>query len=188
MSMGVSSGELLSRAVWVRSVVSIASIAGLVSAAAFGCGGSSSSGGGGGGTSTSDFAGVYMATYSGTYVVTSPAGTPGGNNTSAGTITVTDLANGEIGIGFTIAPNPESGLIDFTLMGNSGTATGPATGGSCFVGQVDGNTQSNCCTSCSITFSGNMLTQPNSGTFTGTTAAGEPYSGTYSGTWIGTKQ
>jgi hypothetical protein len=177
-----------------RCFVSITSIAGLMSGAAFGCGGSSSSGGGGGsgssggGASTSDFAGVYTATYSGTYVVTSPAGTPGGSNTSSGTITVTNLANGQIGIAFTIPPNPESGVIDFALMGNSGTATGPATGGSCFAGDVDGNTQSNCCTSCSIVFSGDTLTQPNSGTFTGTTAAGDPYSGTYSGTWTGTKQ
>jgi hypothetical protein len=98
------------------------------------------------------------------------------------------LGNGEVGASFQLPPNPPSGAIAFALMGNSGMAVGAATGGKCFVGQVNGNTQSNCCTSCSITFSGNTFVQPNAGTFTGTTAAGAAYSGTYSGTWSGTKQ
>jgi hypothetical protein len=42
---------------------------------------------------------------------------------------------------------------------------------------------------CSITFMGtNSFTQPNAGTFTGTTSTGVAYAGTYSGTWTGTKQ
>jgi hypothetical protein len=139
--------------------------------------------------STSDFAGTYNATYSGTYVVNSPAGTPGGSSTSSGTITVTNLPNGQIGITFTIPPNPASGVIDFDLSGSSGMAVGPATGGQCFAGDVNGNTQTNCCSQCSITFSGNgTFTQPNAGTFTGVTPDGATYAGTYSGTWVGTKQ
>jgi hypothetical protein len=158
----------------------------VLASAALSCGSSSSSGGGS--PSTADFAGVYTAMYSGTYEITSPAGLGGGPNSSSGTITVTDLSNGQVGLSFQIPPNPASGAIDFTLTGDTGTAGGAATGGMCFVGQVDGNTQANCCTSCSVTFNGNMFTQPNSGTFTGTTAAGVAYSGTYSGTWVGTKQ
>ncbi len=154
-----------------------------VASAALSCGSSSS-----GTTSASDFAGVYAATYSGTYTVTSPAGVPAGSNTATGTITITSLPNGEVGASFQVPPNPASGALAFALTGNSGMAVGAATGGTCFVGQVNGDTQSNCCTSCSITFSGNTFLQPNAGTFTGTTATGSPYNGTYSGTWSGTKQ
>jgi hypothetical protein len=155
---------------------------------ASGCGSSSSGAPNPGGPAAVDFAGVYTATYSGTYEITSPAGLPGGSNTANGTITVTDLSTGQVGISFQIPPNPASGAIDFALTGDTGMALGAATGGMCFVGQVAGNTQSNCCTTCSITFSGDTFTQPNAGTFSGTTAAGVPYSGTYSGTWTGTKQ
>jgi hypothetical protein len=158
-----------------------------VAALAVGCGSSSS--GPPLPASATNFAGVYAATYSGTYAVTSPAGTPGGSNTASGTITITDLSDGDLGISFELAGNPPSGAIDFALMGNTGMAVGAATGGLCFTGQVDGNTQSNCCTACSITFTGsNMFTQPNAGTFTGTTSTGAPYAGTYDGTWTGTKQ
>lgn len=147
------------------------------------CGSSASSG------TQSDFAGTYGATYSGTYVVDSPAGTPGGSDTLTGTIVVTDLANGQVGLSFQIDPNPPSGVIDFALSGDTGMAVGAATGGQCFVGQVNGNSQTSCCTQCSITFSGNgTFNQPNAGTFTGVTSAGVAYSGTYSGTWVGTKQ
>lgn len=153
-----------------------------VASAALSCGSSSS------GTGGSDLAGTYTATYSGTYVVTSPAGVPGGSNTANGVITITDLPGGQVGASFQLPPNPASGAIVFQLTGLSGKAIGAATGGMCFEGQVNGNTQSNCCTSCSIMFSGSTFVQPNSGTFTGTTSAGAAYSGTYSGTWTGTKQ
>ncbi len=148
-----------------------------------GCGSSSTAS-----TSSGGHAGTYSATYSGTYTITSPSGLPAGSNTAAGTIVITDLAGGGVAATFQIPPNPPSGQIDFALAGETGNATSPATGGMCFVGQINGNTQSNCCTSCSITFNGNTFTQPNSGTFTGTTAAGVAYSGTYSGTWLGTKE
>jgi hypothetical protein len=151
-----------------------------VASLAVGCGSSSSK-------TASSFAGIYTATYSGTYTVTSPASVPAGSNTATATITITDLPNGEVGASFQLPPNPASGAIAFALMGNSGMATGPATGGMCFVGLIDGNTQTNCCTSCSIAFSGTTLVQPNAGTFTRTTAAGM-YTGTYNGLWSGTKQ
>jgi hypothetical protein len=153
-----------------------------VASGALGCGSSGS------GTDVANFAGVYTATYSGTYNVEMPSVVMG-MNTSTATITVTDLADGQIGLTFQVPPNPQSGVIKFALTGTTGKAVGPATGGECFMGQVNGNTQSNCCTDCSITFMGNnMFTQPNAGTFTGTTSAGQAYSGTYSGTWTGTKK
>jgi hypothetical protein len=147
-----------------------------------GCGSSS--------TTTTDYAGVYAAMYSGTYAVT---GGPSGTNTSSATITISDLTGGEVRATFQLPPNPPSGVIDFALMGSMGTAVGSAaagsaTGGKCFSGIVNGNMQTNCCTACSITFTGKTFTQPNQGTFTGTTAAGVAYSGTYSGVWSGTKE
>jgi hypothetical protein len=150
---------------------------------AAGCGSS------GGTSSGSGFAGTYSATYSGTYVVSSPADVPNGDATSMATITITQLSDTEVRASWQVPPNPASGTIDFALRGSIGTATGKQTGGSCFTGTIsNGNTQTNCCTSCSITFSGDGFVQPNSGTFTGVTTAGVNYSGTYSGTWIGTKQ
>jgi hypothetical protein len=157
--------------------VGLACIASLLS-----CGSSGSS------SSSTDHAGVYSATYSGTYSVTSPAGTPGGSNTASGTITISDLTGGAVAATFQIPPNPVSGAIDFAPSGSTWIATAPATGGMCFVGQVGTDTQTNCCTQCSISFAGDTFTQPNAGTFTGTTAQGVTYSGTYSGTWVGTRQ
>jgi hypothetical protein len=180
-----------------------------VAATIMSCGGSTSTGAGSGadgggsldsGTNTNpsdaastaeallSFAGVYSATYSGTYVVTSPAGIPGGSNTGTATITITNLPGGDIGVAFQLPPNPESGALDFLLSGNSGMATGPATGGECFMGSVNGGEQTNCCTACTIMFSGDTFTQPNAGTFSGTDAEGVAYSGTYTGVWSGTKQ
>jgi hypothetical protein len=142
------------------------------------------------GTSTAgSFAGVYSATYSGTYVVSSPAGQPNGDATSAATITIKELSDTEVRASWQVPPNPTSGTIDFALKGSKGTATGKQTGGTCFTGTIgNGNTQTNCCTKCTITFSEDGFVQPNAGTFTGVTPAGDAYSGTYSGTWIGTKQ
>jgi hypothetical protein len=139
-------------------------------------------------SSSTDHAGVYSATYSGTYTVTSPPGTPNVPNTASGTITISDIAGGGVAATFQIPPNPVSGAIDFAPSGDAWLATAPATGGMCFVGVVDGNTQTNCCTQCSLSFAGNTFTQPNAGTFSGTTAQGVAYSGTYSGTWVGTKE
>jgi hypothetical protein len=158
-------------------------IAGVLSAAGAACGSSNTTAPAAGG-----HAGTYAATYSGTYAITSPPGLPGGSNTASGTIVITDLPGGGVAATFQIPPNPASGEIDFALSGETGNATSPATGGMCFVGQVNGNTQSNCCTACSIAFDGNMFTQPNAGTFTGTTPSGSAYSGTYTGTWVGTKE
>jgi hypothetical protein len=130
-------------------------------------------------------AGVYSATYTGSYTATSQSGTVNGTNTATATITVTDLGDGQIQAVWEVAPNPPSGSIDFAMSGEDGMAIGSPTGGSCFKGVVDnGNTQTNCCTACSIAFSGNTFTQPNTGTMTGVTPAGESYSGTYSGQWV----
>jgi hypothetical protein len=154
---------------------------------ALSCGGSSGSSGGA--TSAASYAGVYNATYSGTYVVTSPANQPGGSNTDMATITITELSSGQLQAVWQIAPNPPSGTVDFALNGNTGTAVGAETGGMCFTGKLgNGDTQTNCCTACSITFMGTTFVQPNAGNFTGTTAAGTAYAGTYSGQWTGTKQ
>jgi hypothetical protein len=150
---------------------------------AVGCGGSAASS-----STPGDFAGLYDATYSGTYVVTSPPGQPGGSSTDTATIAVSDLSKDQIRATFQLPPNPPSGVIDFALMGDMGAFVGSATDGMCFSGIVNGNTQINCCTQCSISFAGNTFVQPNQGTFTGTTAAGVPYSGTYSGMWTGTKR
>jgi hypothetical protein len=159
-----------------------------------GCGGASGQGGdapSAGGSSAAassaegSMAGVYSATYTGSYTATSASGTASGTSTATATITVTDLGGGEIQTAWQVAPNPPSGVIDFAMSGEDGTATGVPTGGSCFKGLLDnGNTQTNCCTSGSIAFSGSTFTQPNSGTMSGVTAEGESYTGTYAGAWV----
>ncbi len=157
-------------------------VAGGVALTAAACG---SSGGGG------SYAGVYSATYSGTYTVSSPAGMPGGSNTDTATITITQLSPTEVEAVWQLPGDPKSGSIDFALSSTGlGNAVGIPKGGSCFKGVIEssGNTQTNCCTTCSIMFAGDTFTQPNAGTFTGVTPAGADYSGTYSGTWIGTKE
>jgi hypothetical protein len=155
----------------------------LAMVAAVSCGGGSGSTG-----ASATYAGTYSATYAGTYAVTSPPGQPGGTSTDTGTITITALSADTVQAAWQIPPNPPSGIADFTLSGNHGTAD--ATGGMCFVGKLaNGDTQTNCCTACTITFTtSTTFVQPNSGTFTGTTAAGVAYAGTYSGQWNGTKQ
>ena len=145
------------------------------------------------------FAGTYTASFTGTYQNTSP-NTESGMSTSSGTITVTALSAQEVELSWQVAPNPPSGDALFLLSGSSGTladagsnapvedAGGVAVNGSCFTGLVNGNTQTSCCTVCSVSFSGDTLTQPNSGYYVGTTAAGVAYRGTYVGQWTGTRQ
>jgi hypothetical protein len=152
-------------------------------------------GSGGGASASNDgsdggYAGVYTATYSGTYVLSSPSSMPDGTSSpQTATITITQLSSTEIRAVWQIAPNPKSGAIDFALSGSAGKAVGTPTGGSCFEGVLDGgNTQTNCCTNCSITFSGDTFVQPNAGTFSGVTPDGVDYNGTYTGEWVGTKQ
>jgi len=113
-------------------------------------------------------------------------------------ITVTDLSATEIELSWQVAPNPPSGNAVFVISGSTGTladagtnaadAGGTAVGGSCFTGLVNGNTQTSCCTTCSISFSGDTFSQPNAGYYTGKTPAGIAYQGTYVGTWTGTRQ
>jgi hypothetical protein len=166
-----------------------------------------SSNGGGGASSSSgssssgspDFAGTYSATFSGTFQNTSP-NTLSGPSSSVATITVTNVSATVIELSWQVAPNPPSGTAFFLMSGSSGTLTdagapavsadagGTAVGGSCFTGLVNGNTQTNCCTDCTVSFSGNTLTQPNAGDYNGTTPQGIAYTGTYTGTWVGTRQ
>ena len=151
-----------------------------------------------GGSSSTPIVGTYAATFTGTYQNTSPNTDTGTTNTTA-TITVTDVSSSEIELSWQIAPNPPSGTAVFLLTGDTGTLAdagatvlsaeaGTIAGGSCFTGVLNGNTQTNCCTSCTVSFSGNTFTQPNSGTYAGKTSAGIPYTGTYAGTWTGTIQ
>ncbi len=155
------------------------------------CGGGSSAAGAGS-VVGSTFAGTYGATFAGTFQNTSP-NTESGSSTSSATITVTALPANDVELSWQVPPNPPSGTAVFQMDGANGSlAAGDASGtgvtGSCFTGLVNGNTQTNCCTVCSIAFSGNTFSQPNAGTYTGTTPAGVNYTGTYSGTWTGTRQ
>jgi hypothetical protein len=157
-----------------------------------GCGSSSSSG-------NTSFAGSYNATFTGNYQNTSP-NTASGPATATATIAVTNVSATEVELSWQVAPNPPSGTVLFLMSGSSGTladagapasvgdAGGTGVGGSCFTGVVNGNTQTNCCTNCTISFSGNTLTQPNSGYYSGTTPQGIAYTGTYTGIWTGTRQ
>jgi hypothetical protein len=143
--------------------------------------------------SNAGLAGVYNATYTGTFQNTSP-NTDSGTATSTATITVTNVTASEIELSWQVPPNPPSGTAVFQMSGSTGTlddtGTGVADAGenACFTGEVSGNTQTNCCTDCTVSFSGNTFSQPNSGHYTGTTAEGVAYAGTYSGTWTGTRQ
>lgn len=153
----------------------------VVLAGVAGCGGSGVHG-------VSGFAGTYAATYSGSWQNSSP-NTLSGMNTASASISVTDTAPNEVTMVWTLPPNPPSGSIIFELNGPVGTVKqGGAIGGNCFTGVIDGNQQTNCCDSCTVTFSGNTFSQPNAGTYTGTTPQGISYAGTYSGVWSGTRQ
>ena len=82
-----------------------------------------------------------------------------------------------------------SGSIVFHYTGSTGTAiAATGVGGNCFSGVLNGNTQTNCCQVCTVTFSGTTFSQPNAGTYSGTTSGGVAYAGTYTGTWSGQRQ
>lgn len=161
--------------------------------------GSSTSGSPNGSTpgTTASYAGTYAATYTGTFQNTSP-NNESGSSTSTGTITVTAVSDTEVALTWQLPPNPPSGTAYIAMSGSEGTlldagtivtsGTGSLSGGSCFQGLVNGNTQTNCGTTASIAFSGNGLTDATLGYYSGTTPAGVFYTGTYSGTWVGTKQ
>jgi hypothetical protein len=173
-------------------------LASLTAVVLVGCG-SNSSNSNDSGSGSSDFAGAYNATFTGTYQNTSP-NNQSGSSTSSATITVTDVSASEVQLSWQVPPNPPSGTVLFLMSGSNGTlvdagaptsagdAGGTAVGGSCFTGIVNGNTQTNCCTNCTVSFSGKTITQPNAGDYSGTTSQGVPYTGTYTGTWTGTRQ
>jgi hypothetical protein len=161
-----------------------------------------SSGNSGPGTAAEDagggFAGTYNATFTGTYQNTSP-NTESGTSSQSATITVKNVTPTEVELSWDVAPSPPSGTAVFVMSGSTGILldagvvanaadAGVDVSGSCFTGTIDGNTQTNCCTACTITFSGNTFTQPNAGNYAGTTPQGVAYRGTYSGTWTGTLQ
>jgi hypothetical protein len=161
---------------------------------------------GGPGTTGEDagpgFAGVYNATFTGTYQNTSPNTSPNtesGTSSDTATITVKNVTPTEIELSWDVAPNPPSGTAVFVMSGSTGVLldagvvanasdAGIDVAGSCRTDVINGNTQTNCCTACSISFSGNTFTQPNAGNYAGTTPQGVAYKGTYTGTWTGTLQ
>jgi hypothetical protein len=144
------------------------------------------------------FTGTYTATFTGTYQNTSP-NTESGTSSESATITVKNVTPTEIELSWDVAPNPPSGTAVFVMSGSTGILldagvvanaadAGVDVSGSCLTGTINGNTQTNCCTACTITFSGNTFTQPNAGNYAGTTPQGVAYRGTYTGTWTGTLQ
>jgi hypothetical protein len=137
---------------------------------------------------TSGFAGVYTATFNGTYANTTP-NTASGPYRDSATITVTDRPNGRIELRWQDGADPPSEAIVFALSGPTGTAVQVAdAAGIRYTSTLDnGNVQINLCEQCSITFSEGNLTQQQSGTYVGTTRLNNTYEGNYSGAWIGTK-
>jgi hypothetical protein len=134
------------------------------------------------------FVGRYQATWSSVATFSSPAGTPPVSGSLSGVITVTALDDADVLMAWQVEGNAPSGTITFAVTGDHAIAVGSATGGSCWVGQLpNGSSQTSCATTASASIEGNTLTQPQTGTFTGTTAQGIAYSGTYGGTWTGTR-
>ncbi len=135
-----------------------------------------------------NYAGTYSATYSGTWQNTSP-NTLSGTYTDTATVTVTDKGNNQLELAWKVGNNPPSGTILFAMSGASGTATGAGVGGSCFSGTLtNGNTQTTCCETCSVTFTDKGFVQTQAGKYTGKTPQSVDYAGTYTGTWTGTRQ
>jgi hypothetical protein len=131
----------------------------------------------------SGYAGYYEASYTGTYDNTMPF-PMAGTNSETGHITVSDEPGNMVKLTWEIGTNPASGIIVFTLTGSSG----PGITGTCATGKLsNGNTQTTCCKTCSVTFNGKMLVQNQQGDYTGVTPQSIAYSGTYSGTWTATK-
>jgi hypothetical protein len=144
------------------------------------------------------YVGTYAATYTGTYQNTSP-NTESGSATATATITVKAVSDSQLELTWQVPPNPPSGTGIFDMTGATGVLpagtapvvdldAGTVVGNTCFVGVINGNAQTNCCTNCTVSFSGNTLTQPNSGVYAGTTTGGITYTGNYTGTWTGTLQ
>ncbi len=166
----------------------------LAAFAAAGCGSSTTTTSG---VTLDSLAGTYAAQYTGTYQNSSPNADMG-TTTSSATITVTKVSANELQLSWQVPPNPPSGTAVFVMSGSSGaladagtpmfTHGGTAVGGTCFMGVINGNQQTNCCTDCTVSFSGNTMTQPNTGVYEGVTPQNVTYQGNYSGTWTGTRQ
>ncbi len=152
---------------------------------------------GAGDSGAASFAGTYSATFTGTYQNTSP-NTASGTVSDTATIVVTNVSASEVELAWQVQGNPPSGTAEFLMSGDNGTlvdagapvasGAGAIVGGSCFVGTVNGNSQKNCCTSCTVSFDGTTMTQPNAGIYAGVNAQGIAYTGTYAGTWTATRQ
>jgi hypothetical protein len=134
----------------------------------------------------SGYAGVYTASYTGTFNNTTPF-PQSGSNTENGLITVSDEPNNQVKLTWQVGTNPASGVIVFNLNGSTGTmVAGTGTTGTCFNGKIsNGNTQTSCCKTCTVSFNGKMLIQTQQGDYTGVTPQNIAYSGNYSGTWTG---
>jgi hypothetical protein len=135
----------------------------------------------------SGFAGVYAATFSGTFTNTDPAA-PSERYTDTATVTVTDKPERQVELRWQVGSNSPSGTLVFALTGSTGTVVQNTDASSnCFMGTLtNGNVQINCCEQCSITFSGKTFTQQQSGFYSGTTPQNVYYVGNYTGTWTST--
>lgn len=155
------------------------------------CGGAgdpSSSAAPDGSPATADFIGQYQSTWSATAYVTSPAGVPPQPYTDTAMITVTATDDADISMAWQVGSNAPSGTITFAVQGDSATATGIGTGGTCWTGVLtNGNQQTTCATTATAEIVGDQLSQRQTGTITGTTPDGVAYTGTYEGIWTGTR-
>jgi hypothetical protein len=157
--------------------------AGLLVASAIGCGANAGAGGASPGAPADIFAGHYQATWSGVWTTDGEAPV---NATGAATMTVSAEDDQDILMTWQIADAPPSGSITFVVSGSVATATGIATGGSCYAGALSNGDQATvCATTAAANIDGDTLTQTQTGTFTGVNAQGAPVTGTYSGMWTG---
>ena len=133
-------------------------------------------------------AGQFRATWSAVGTVVSPPGVPPQTYTDTAIITITPLSDHELLAEWQVGVNTPSGAITFAMSGNSGSVEGAGTGGICWTGRLtNGNEQSTCATTASLEIVGDVLTQHQTGTFTGMTPQNVPYPGTYEGTWTGNR-
>jgi hypothetical protein len=101
-------------------------------------------------------------------------------------ITVTAPDSNDILMAWQVGSNAPSGTIAFAVNGDSATATGIGTGGTCWMGQLtNGNLQTSCALTATAAIMGDTLTQHQTGTAKGVTPAGVPYTAIYDGTWTG---
>jgi hypothetical protein len=138
------------------------------------------------GSAAAAFVGTFQATWVSTATITSPVGIPAQSYTDTAVITVTARDSNDILMAWQVGSNAPSGTIVFAVNGDSATATGIGTGGTCWMGQLtNGNQQTSCALTATAAIMGDTLTQHQTGTAKGVTPAGVPYTAIYEGTWTG---